>query len=296
VTSTEVTFGVDVGEPTTPSAKKEEKMHELEEKQSRVKELIANRPEFSFDDEDDDGLNGITVFSVYGLKNDGKTVICYGIPENGERVLVISFDHMSGAATKLPFITNAGLEFKIKDGLKFMDRSTLETLQETSDISYGYLLFLLAEAKKQFNPDWIIFDGTEVLNTILEQVMRLRNKLMPYQGISNLNVWKERKQYIDDIHAKAVKCANKGVIYTMYTDQHEVVDKEGQVLRKKDIPKWIGSVMRETHIVIKGDAVFEKGSRHYYAIVEGSKKPDMFPDGKYDVTNKRLRDVVCRNL
>ena len=35
------------------------------------------------------------MFTVYGHKNDGKTTICYGIADPGDKVLVFSFDNKS---------------------------------------------------------------------------------------------------------------------------------------------------------------------------------------------------------
>jgi len=264
----------------------------LESKKKEIEELKAmEQMQFDFDEEEDTDEKK-TIFSVYGLKNDGKTAICYGIPEPGEKILVFSFDHKSSRPKELPFIKPAELKIKVYDALKYIDKSTADVYQATSEVTYRYILSIMEQSLEKFGPDWIVFDGTEVLSSLMEQVMRLRNNLRPYQGISNLSVWKERKQYIENLHDRAVQTATKGVIYTMYTEKDTVIDRDGQTIRMKDIPKWIGSVMRETDVVIRADAIFEKDTRVYLAYVEGSKVQDLFPDGRYIVTGKRLRDVV----
>jgi hypothetical protein len=50
--------------------------------------------------------------------------------------------------------------------------------------------------------------------------------------------------------------------------------------------------MEETDIVVHTESRFENGKNKYFVKVEGSKIPDRYPDGIYDITNKRLRDVV----
>ena len=63
------TFGM---APTKPSP--------LEEKKAQVEEIRAlQKIEVNFDEEEDLEEKK-RIFSVFGLKNDGKTAICYGIP------------------------------------------------------------------------------------------------------------------------------------------------------------------------------------------------------------------------
>lgn len=266
----------------------------LEEKRKQVEELNnLKKRTFNFDEEEDTEVKK-EIFSVYGLKNDGKTTICYGIPAPNSKILVISFDNKSWRPLDLPYIKAAKLEVKPINGLKYIDKSTADLYQATSDVTYDYILAMIEQSVDKFGPDWIIIDATENLSGIMEQVMRLRNQLRPYQGISNLSVWKERKQYLDDIHNKAKSAAKKGVIYTMYADKDEIIDRDGTVIRKKDIPKWVGSIMQETDVTIRADATFDNrtNKRVYWAIVEGSKLFESYPDGKYDVTGKRFVDVV----
>lgn len=272
---------------------KEEKQSLIKKKVEEIKKLEEKAKfEFSYEEaeEVDDGK---AVFSIYGLKGAGKTSIAYGLVDEGEKIVVLSYDHKSKRPLALPFLD--GIKSKVLNAVKPLDKSTKELYLYTSEVTYEYNLFLLKKIEEIEKPDWIMFDGTEVLSNILEMVMRKRHNLLPYQGIGNLNVWKERRQYIDDIHAKALSIAKKGVIYTMYTDKDEII-KDGEIIKKKDVPKWIGSIMLETDIVIKAESEFEQGKKKYYAIIESSKLPLEFPEGIYDVTGKKLLDVLRKEV
>lgn len=273
------TFGI----PTKPSP--------LEEKKAQVEEIKALQKIVVNFDEEEDLEEKKKIFSVFGLKNDGKTAICYGIPEEGTKVMVLSFDNKSSRPKDLPFIQAGNLTIRVFNAIKHLDKATPDTYQATSEVTLMYVLQLIEQAKEKFTPDYIVVDATEVMSQIAEQVMRIRNNLRPYQGITNLNVWKERKQYLDDIHNQCTKCAAKGVIYTMYTEKDQLIDKDGVVIRSKDIPKWTGSIMMETDVTIKADTTFDGDKRIFYAYVE-SKIPEEFPNGRFDVTNRRFREVV----
>jgi len=261
----------------------------LKKKVEEIKQIEEKAKfEFSYEDAEEEDI-GKLVFSIYGLKGAGKTSVAYGIPEEGEKVVVFSYDHKSKMPLAFPFLKDK-IKAKVLNAVKPLDKSSKELYLLTSEVTYEYNLFLLKKVEEIEEPDWIVFDGTEVLSNILEMVMRKRNNLLPYQGIGNPNIWKERKQYIDDIHSKAMAIAKRGVIYTMYTEKDEII-KDGEVIRRKDVPKWIGSIMLETDVVIKTESEFEQGKKKYYAVIESSKIPT-FPEGIYDVTGRRLIDVL----
>lgn len=247
--------------------------------------------EFDFDDSIDDG-DRKEVYTVYGHKNDGKTTISYGIPHPGDKILVFSFDKKSTRPKDATYIVAGNVTIKVIDAIQYLDKSSELKYLESSVKTHQFIISMLNQVKAKFGPDWILFDGTEVMSGIMELVMRSKNNLKPYQGIANRSLWRERRQYIDDIHKKAMDIASKGVIYTMYSQKDEIIDNDGTVLKKVDIPKWIGSVMEETDIVIHAETKFENNKKVFYARVEGSKIPDRYPDGMYNVTNKRFRDVV----
>ena len=252
--------------------------------------------DFDFDfDESEDTDEKKEIFTVYGHKNDGKTTISYGLPEKGDKILVFSFDNKSTRPKDAPYVKSGNLEIKVINAIRFLDKSNDTKLLDSSVKTHAFILSILEQSKDKFAPDWIMFDGTEVMSGIMELVMRSKNNLKPYQGIANRSLWRERRQYIDDIHMKSIEIASKGLIYTMYSQKDEVID-DGGVVMKKDVPKWIGSVMEETDIVIHAESKFENGKKSFYAKVEGSKIPTLYPDGIYNVTNKRFRDVIMASL
>lgn len=254
----------------------------------------SNTEEFVFEDEEDTEVKK-EIFTIYGQKNDGKTTISYGVPYKGDKILVFSFDNKSTRPKDAEYITDGNLQIKVINAIKYLDKSNDKKLLESSQKTHAFILSMLAQAKSKFAPDWVMFDGTEVMSGIMELVMRGHNNLGPYQGIANRSLWRERRQYIDDIHMKSIEIASKGLIYTMYSQKDEVID-DGGVVMKKDVPKWIGSVMEETDIVIHAESKFENGKKSFYAKVEGSKIPTLYPDGIYNVTNKRFRDVIMASL
>lgn len=266
---------------------------------SDVKEMVtstsstSNDSAMSFDfDEAEDLGQKKEIFTVYGHKNDGKTTISYGIPYNGDKILVFSFDNKSTRPKDAKYIKDGNVEIKVINAIRFLDKSNESKYLESSVVTHEFILSILEQSTSKFAPDWIMFDGTEVMSGIMELVMRSKNNLKPYQGIANRTLWRERRQYIDDIHMKAMEIASKGVIYTMYSTKDEIIDNDGTVTKKVDIPKWIGSVMEETDIVIHAESKFENNKKIFFARVEGSKLPDKYADGVYNVTGKRVRDVI----
>lgn len=253
----------------------------------------SNDSPYSFDfDESEDLGQTKEIFTVYGHKNDGKTTISYGIPYKGDKILVFSFDNKSTRPKDATYIKSSGIEIKVINAIRFLDKSDEKKYLESSVVTHEFILSILEQSKSKFNPDWVMFDGTEVMSGIMELVMRSKNNLKPYQGIANRTLWRERRQYIDDIHMKAMEIASKGVIYTMYSTKDEIIDNDGTVTKKVDVPKWIGSVMEETDVVIHAESKFENNKKMFYARVEGSKLPDKYADGVYNVTGKRARDVI----
>ena len=257
-------------------------------KKERDEDII---PDFDIDAAIMNSMNSKKIITVYGHKNDSKTTTAIGVSQKGEKVAILSFDMKSDRPLDLDFIKNSGVDIKAFNAILYLDKSTPELYQTTSEKTYVYVLKLLEAIKNKFNPDWIIIDGSEFLNKILEQVMRKRNGVMPYQGIANINIWKERTQYIDDIHNQALNAASKGIIYTTYVSKDSVI-KDGQVIQQKDMPKWLGDVMSQTDVIIRVVSNYDKGKSEYKAIIESSKFPREYPPGEYVITGKRIYDVL----
>lgn len=248
--------------------------------------------EFNFNDYEDVEEKK-EIFSVYGHKNDGKTTISYGIPEEGDKVLVFSFDNKSKRPTEAEYIKKGNLTIYVVNAIQFIDASKDDKYLASNAKTLRFIVEMLKQAKEEFGPDWVMFDGTENMSRVAEMAMRFKNNLKPYQGIANRTLWTERKQYLADIHRKAVNVSKKGVIYTMYSQKDEIII-DGNTEKKTDVPRWVGSIMEETDVTIKAVVKQEGGKRVFRAQVDGSKLPDKYTDGIYDVTGKRFRDVVVK--
>lgn len=244
------------------------------------------------------------VFFIYGDKNDGKTVLAYSLMEDGDTALVISLDKQSHHAIKeIPHlrekIDNGTIKIEVINASVYYNKTDSATMLVTAMKTYNYIVGILDRYMDPKNekykidgkkPTWVIIDGTERLNNILEMTMRKNNGIRPYDGISNFNLWKERNQYIDNIHEKSLDLSEKGVIYTSYIVVKEIINS-ATVVKSKEIPKWIGQIMEETNIQIKAEADRDGRTEKYYAHVI-SKRPSRYPNGKFDVTNRTLREAV----
>jgi len=230
---------------------------------------------------------GKIVFMIYGLKGHGKTDLAFSFPG---KVACLSFDRKS-----LPIKVNRyknDERIKVYDAIMYMNKDSAENYLESCDKTFRYTNALLDHIAKNFEPDWVVIDGSDILSRICEMTMRYRNNLMPFQGIANRNLWKERNLYIDQIHNKSTKIARRGVIYTAYTDAHEIV-KEGEFIIKEDIPKWVGDIMTETDVVIKVESVRDKsGGQTFFATVESSKNKRIPTGKREDVTNVGVKALV----
>lgn len=226
------------------------------------------------------------VFMVYGLKGDGKTFLTFSFPGT---IFCLSFDRKSLPIKEKDFKNDPRIT--VKDSIRYLDKSSSEGYLESCDKTFRYVNYLLSTEATKSMPDWIMVDGSDIFSKICEMTMRYRNNLMPFQGIKNRNLWKERNLYVSQIHNLTSKIAKKGVIYSAYLDKHEVVE-EGEFIIKEDIPKWFGDIMTETDVVIRVVAPFEKAGKRFYAIVQSSKSK-LIPTGlKKDVTDVGIKALI----
>jgi hypothetical protein len=248
-------------------------------------------PDFNLDDALMDTSKSKKIITVYGHKNDAKTTTAMGLAKKGDKVAILSFDQKSDRPTELDFVKKSGVEYKVYNAILYLDKSTPELYQTTAEKTYIFVLKILEGLKEKYKPDWVIIDGSEFLNKILEQVMRKRNGVMPYQGIANQNIWKERTQYIDDVHNQALAAATQGIMYTTYVAKDSII-KDGNVVQQKDMPKWLGDVMSQTDIIVRVVTEVTNGKTEYKAIIESSKFPREYPPKEYVITGRRLYDVI----
>jgi hypothetical protein len=258
-------------------------------------------PEFEFEEMKEDYAPVIT---IVGEKNSGKTSLCYGF--TGEKHF-LSFDKKSKrpAETFSQYKNDKSLHFynaskyytEIKDiSLASLNESIKKEILRQWQLScvktFAYTQFLLDNIAK-LKPDYIIFDGSEIMHKVCEQVMRYYNKLEPAQGIANRNLWKERNIYWDLLYQKAVSMVKKGLIYTTYFTTVEETVIEGEVINASKQPAWYGSMKLETDVVLYTFSRFDSKTGEKKFFVKTESKIESMPDGVIlDVTNKSIVEAL----
>lgn len=231
---------------------------------------------------------------VYGLKGAGKTWLSLSTPGTH---FALTFDNRTQAVAGEMKEKN----IEVFDGVKYYNRSSADKWLESAEDSWVYIEGILEaldsgwleddEGSVIERPDWILVDGGEIVHTMLEMVMRGRNSLMPFQGISNQNIWKERRMYIGQLFQKCMQIAKKGVIWTSYIKKEEIKE-EGDYVSIQDIPKWIDAVLYECDTLIKVQRKTGKAGQEFQAIVESSKWKAIPESGLLDVTNKGMSALI----
>ena len=233
---------------------------------------------FTFKEEEE--LNPKIVLTIFGGKGTGKTSLAFTAPGN---LSCMSYDKKSAIIKKEQFDDDSRI--KVYDAVKFY-KYDKEEITASAFKSYDFMMYLLDEIKKEGNTDWIIHDGYEIIAKICEMKMRYENNIGPFQGVANLNLWKGRRLDIRRLHNKSLEAANKGVIYTTYTDKDEVVI-DGTLMCRKDVPKYTDVIMWETDIVIKTFAERASDELIHLAEVVTSKLSKKIPEITHEVQNEK---------
>lgn len=221
------------------------------------------------------------VFCIFGGKGDGKTSAAFAFP--GE-IACLSYDRKSLQPKK--FLYSNDSRIRVYDAIKFLDDDP-DKLLDSCYKTYLYNIFLLEQIAKQ-QPDWVVIDGLEIYSEIGEMVMRKRNGLKAFQGISNMNVWKDRKLLLKNLHLKAMAAARKGVIYTTYSREEQIV-RDGVIMESKKVPKYVGIVMYETDYVLRAESEQTRDGKRFFLVVASSKNNSRLKDGaRFDITNKMM--------
>ena len=227
-----------------------------------------------------------SVWLIFGDKGTGKTTTALSFPGH---ILVLSFDRKS-AIVKFNMYNNDS-RIRVFDVVKLMDYSTPEKMLESAERTFTAVLQLLDAYPKVYgSPDWVVIDGSQIMQQICEWTMRKRHNIGPFDGISNLNLWKERRAYMRDIHNRALNIAKKGVIYTTYVEKDRVIIA-GETVHEKDVPAWIDVLIYETDYVLQ--TTYNPVTKNFEVKVVTSKNDKLLPSGAvYTVTGKRFWEVV----
>tara|TARA_B100001013_G_scaffold336180_1_gene255227 strand:+ start:504 stop:1472 length:969 start_codon:yes stop_codon:yes gene_type:complete len=242
----------------------EEKTPEPENKSEQVvKEPVVKEPSDIQEVMD----TGAEVFCIYGSKGHGKTFLTYSFPGD---IAVIMLDGKSISIKKHQYGNDSRIH--VYDGRAKLDETSAESWLRTSEQSFLYINEILDNLNngKLPKPDWILIDGQQEYTSMAEMTMRYRNNLQPYQGIGNMNIWKERRQYLRQLHYKALRAAKKGIIYTVYVTQDKEIRNE-IVTKQRDKPKWLDVIESESDIVIRVDSETENNRVVYTANIDSCK-------------------------
>ena len=219
------------------------------------------------------------VITIVGEKGTGKTVTALSFP--GE-ICVMSFDRKAMPVKQ--FFYKGDKRIHVFDIVKYVDWRP-ERITETAAKAFDVLEKAFDKCSK-IGADWIVIDGTEILEQLAEMYMRHRHGLGPIEGIRNLNIWKERKWILRDVHNKALTSAKRGVIYTVYPTWSERIIS-GEVVDRRQEPKWLEVILFETDIILW--TKYDEANKRFLVEVQSSKLDSLLPTGQvYDVTGRPL--------
>jgi len=228
---------------------------------------------------------------IAGEKNDGKSISALSFPG---KIAVVAFDEKIFAARD--FVVEHGI--KREDEIMIYYPAKHYNPKAVDDREIGkaaiavineafraiYSIKVRAEAGT-FVPDWILFDNLEFFIRLAEFAGKYKRgvpiTVRPEKGDDVWGAFDIRNIITNVIYKAAISIPKKGVIYTLYTKEKEVVMPDGTT-KKVKTPKWFEVLMYETdhHIL-----VWKDGDR-YFAKIVGTKNPKKYPDGlELEVTN-----------
>ena len=225
---------------------------------------------------------GGEVYTIYGNKGNGKTFLCYSFPGD---IAVLSFDGKSYSIKKHQYDNDERI--RVYNAREKLDETSADAWLQTSELTFRHIQEMLEQLGngKLHRPDWIVIDGHDQYTQIAEMTMRYRNNLQPFQGIANFGVWKERRQYLRQLHYKALQSAKRGIIYTAYVDSKPSKIDFGQTVKQKEKPSWFDVVESESDVVLKVESEVGENGTQYNCYVDSAKtRIPLNNQSKFDIS------------
>ena len=231
---------------------------------------------------------GKTIITIAAEKGCGKTRFALGLPGV---ICALSFDRKTTSVKATCYDNDPRIH--VVDAVEFYTPDS-DLVCESAIKTYDFIMWNL-DYFKRFKPDWILFDAAGVEAKVAEFAMRHRQGLKAYQGIANLSFWKIRNAILDTMHQKAVSIANKGVVYTTYTQFSEIV-VDGTTTTKEKVPKYVADVLMETDIVLMIEKKYDPKNHKtkFYLRCDSSKFDKVIPTGFYeDITDRKIENILA---
>src|SRR5580658_10072780 len=187
--------------------------------------LARERPTFSFENLLERPSEKI-VFTFFADKDGGKTRNGFtltgpftweNMPVVG-RVLCLSFDQKSKGVKAGAF--QDGKCIWVVDAVQFYADAQPEEITWSASVTIDFLDYVMETLAPKFHPHFVMFDGTEVMESIAEMKMRFLHGLKPSEGFAERAWWKDRRMVIRALHRKAAGLAEVGIVYTAYYEKN----------------------------------------------------------------------------
>lgn len=233
------------------------------------------------------------VFVVYGKKGEGKTSTAMSLVGNNQTVGCISFDGMSQIIQQ-NFFPEMKADFynamRYKEiTIERIGNKVIPVASVANACKNSYELFNYMENMKEY--DWIIVDGLNILERMVEGLMREAEGKQYSDGIINPMAWRRRNDSINAVFDYALSKARIGVIYTVYTSD-KILKENGIETDIIELPHYVGDVAYKSHVVIRTKVRNDKDGRRYICIIDSSKIKNIKSGDEIDITNKRLCDFI----
>jgi len=270
--------------------KVEEMLEEAKEEERRKEKRQVMFEDEAFSIEEVEEATPKMVLVIAGEKGHGKTTLALSMPGN---IAVLAYDRK---AAPIKFFFYKGDErIRIFDMLRYYNPTSKNEVLEHAVKSVKYARALLNYLKEENTVDWVVIDNFDVLTRLCEMTARYYNHLQPFGGTGEVGykLFDERNFYIRAIFQNAFETAKKGVIYTLYLTTQEIV-KNGQVMERTRVPKWVDAVLYETDVALVVSKIPDE--RRFLCHVLTSKNEEEFPTGlTVDVTDIGFKAFKDKN-